>query len=135
MKKRLLLIDDDVALTDVTKVILEDTGAYVVEVENFARYAVETARNFQPDLILLDYLMPEIDGGDMSGLFKADPQLCDIPIIVITALVSNKDMERGPLLRGDLLFIAKPIRFELLLEIIEQQLRAAAAKKKKPPER
>ena len=55
---RILMIDDDVPLTQTVRINLEDTGRYEVMVENNPRNALATAREFQPDLVLLDVVMP-----------------------------------------------------------------------------
>ncbi|MCB1232715.1 MAG: response regulator [Verrucomicrobiae bacterium] len=126
-KKRILIIDDDIPLTQAMKINLEETGDYEVAVENNALNAIDTARSFRPDLVLLDIVMPDLDGGDVSARFRSDPLLNQVPILIVTALVSNE--ETGPdavVSSGDGLMVAKPIQFEKLLRIMEEQLAKAA---------
>ena len=85
-KKRILLINDDVALTDVLKVVLDDAGDYLVEVESLASRVLDTARQFRPDVIALDEFMPEVDGNDLDDLLKGDCELRHIPIVEFSAL-------------------------------------------------
>ena len=126
-KKRILIIDDDIALTQMVKINLEETGDYDVLVENRSSAAVTTAREFRPSLILLDYIMPGMDGGDVSSKLHEDPFLRSIPIIMVTALVSNGETgENGMVLRGGHMMVAKPIKFEKLVQCIEKRLTAAA---------
>jgi len=125
-KKRILIIDDDVPLTHSMKINLEDVGDYVVEVENSSLKAVAAAREFRPDLILLDIVMPDLDGGDVSAQMKSDPMLANVPILMVTALVSNE--ETGPddaVGNGDQMMVAKPIKFDKLVHAIESRLAAA----------
>lgn len=127
-KKRILIIDDDIPLTHMVKFNLEATGAYEVRIENQAAHAVETARQFRPDLVLLDYIMPNMDGGDVSARMREHTELRHVPIIMVTALVSNRDAsEEGTIERGGHLMVAKPIKFEKLRLCIEHQLAGAAA--------
>ena len=123
MKKRILIIDDDISLTHMVKLNLEGTGLYEVQVLNYALHAIQAARDFRPHLILLDYIMPGMDGGDVCGRLRQDPRLCSIPVIMITALVSNKEMrEDGTLERNGHVMVAKPIQFSKLLQCIEERL-------------
>ena len=125
-KLRILIIDDDMSLTAVMKINLEATKRYEVRVVNQALEALPEARDFQPDLILLDVVMPDIDGGDVSSLLKADASLADVPIVMVTALVSNDETgQDASVYQGGLIMVPKPIRFDKLLEVIESQLTKA----------
>lgn len=122
-KKRILVIDDDKPLTNMVKMNLEGTGDYEVCVENRSSRAIATARDFRPDLILLDYIMPGLDGGDVSERLHGDPFLSRVPVIVVTALVSNREMgEDGTTYCGGHIMLAKPIRFQALQKCIEKHL-------------
>ena len=121
--KRILMIDDDIPLTQSMRINLEDTGNFEVMIENQSNKAISTARAFKPDLIILDVVMPGLDGGDVSALLKSDPYLSNVPIIMVTALVSNDETGNESMVRsGDHLMMAKPIRFEKLLNAIEKSL-------------
>jgi two-component system, OmpR family, response regulator len=126
-KKKILIIDDDVSLTQMVRINLEETGDYDVLVQNRSSRAIDSARSFRPDLILLDYIMPGMDGGDVSALIHADPFLKNVPIIMVTALVSNAEAdEEGFVRRGGHLMIAKPIKFSVLDQAIRSCLAQAA---------
>lgn len=126
-KKRILLIDDDIGLTQMVKLNLEATGIYDVLIENTSTKAVEAARRFRPDLILLDYIMPEMDGGDVTVCLQKEPFLSQVPIVMITALVSNQEMSpSGTVQCGGQLMLAKPIKMSNLLRVIEKQLMTVA---------
>ena len=126
-KKRILIIDDDTGLTQMVKLNLEATGHYEVCIENDSTLAVETARRVHPDLILLDYIMPEMDGGDVTTSLHDDPFLREIPIIMVTALLANREMSPdGTVNRGGQVMLAKPVKMENLLKCIEKHLLSPA---------
>src|SRR5947209_1406035 len=84
-KKRILIIDDEASFARMVKLNLEKTGAFEVRAESKAGYALATAREFKPDLILLDVIMPAMDGGDVANQIKRDRNLKGTPIIFLTA--------------------------------------------------
>ena len=119
-KKRILVIDDDIPLTQAMRINLEETGDYEVAVVNESIQAVKRAREFRPDVILLDVVMPGLDGGDVSVKLQDDPMLRDVPILIVTALVAHDESpSRGAAATGGQMMIAKPIRFEKLVAAIE----------------
>lgn len=119
-KKRILLIDDEVSFTRMLRLNLEKTGAYEVREENKGARGLAAAREFKPDLILLDVIMPDADGGDVASQIKADQSLKDTPIVFLTAVVTKK--EEGMV--GGHPFIAKPVGAKELVECIERNLAA-----------
>ena len=121
-KKRILIVDDEVSFARMVKLNLEKTGAFDVRTENKATYALAAAREFKPDLIILDVIMPNMDGGDVSNQFKRDRQLRDTPIIFLTATVSKREAGEGGLNSGGALFLAKPISVETLVARINEHL-------------
>ncbi len=126
--KRILFIDDDTGLTEMLKLNLEATGNFEVCVENRSLAAVETARKFRPDLILLDYVMPGMDGGDVASSLQRDPYPRSVPIVMLTALVSNREMgPDGTVRAGGQLMMAKPIHLASLLRCIDAQLACSAS--------
>ena len=67
---KILIIDDEVVFTDLMRMNLEKTGEFKVKVENESTLALRAAREFEPDVILLDIVMPGMDGGDLSARFR-----------------------------------------------------------------
>jgi DNA-binding response OmpR family regulator len=127
-KKRVLIVDDDIALSQSVKINLEETGEYEVRVENCSSHAVPTAHEFQPDVVLLDYIMPGLDGGDVCTRFREDPELRQLPVIMMTALVSNSETgETGSIYRNGHIMVAKPIKLNKLTACIDAQIAAATA--------
>jgi CheY-like chemotaxis protein len=117
-KAKILIVDDEEGFTRLTKLTLTD---YEIREENDSARAIETARSFQPDLILLDIMMPEFDGGDVAAQMRNDPKLKDVPIVFLTALVTKTETTTRPIL-GGYPFISKPVTPERLAENIEKYL-------------
>lgn len=124
--KKILVVDDEVAFTRLLQMNLEKTGDYKVMVVNDSTKALEAGRAFQPDLALLDVVMPGMDGGDLVAQMKSDPVLSHVPVIMLTALVGkNEASEDAVVQSGSLLMLGKPVRLSVLIQAIEEQLAAA----------
>lgn len=117
-KKRILLIDDEPSFTRMLRLNLERTGAYEVREENRGAKGLATATEFKPDLILLDVIMPDADGGTVAAQLRADKNLKDVPIVFLTAVVTKK--EEGMI--GGRPFIAKPASASDVIACIERHL-------------
>ncbi len=121
--KRILVVDDEAGFTRLLQLTLEKTGLFVVRVVNDPTKAIETARQFKPHIALLDVVMPDIDGGDLVARMKADPELCQIPVLMLTALVSRSELSPGAVAESaDLTMLAKPVNMVTLLRAIETKL-------------
>jgi two-component system, OmpR family, response regulator len=127
-KKRILIIDDEPGFTRMVKLNLEKTGLFEVREENKATYAIAAAREFKPDLILLDVIMPSMDGGDVAAHIKNDRHLRDVPVVFLTATVSHREAGDVGLNSGGELFLAKPVSVETLIKCINDNTRKASAK-------
>lgn len=124
---KILIIDDEVAFTDLMRMNLEKTGDFDVRVENQSNLALRVAREFEPDVILLDIVMPGMDGGDLSARFKEHPKLKNIPVIIISALVANNETaDDAVAMSGDQIIVAKPVRMEKLRKSIDFALASQA---------
>src|SRR5688572_6969454 len=88
-KKRILVVDDRASDTRLVKLYLERTNDYVVREENDAQAALAAAEEFEPHLILLDVIMPGMDGGELAACFQANPKLKAVPIVFLTAIVTK----------------------------------------------
>ena len=120
-RPRILIVDDDAYTTHLVKVLLERTGDYLVLEENDAVKAYQSARDFRPDLILLDIVMPETDGGEVAARIEADPELKNIPIVFLTALVTRSEAKSGLKIQGHP-FLAKPVSIPELVNAIDEHL-------------
>src|SRR5258707_10123834 len=94
-RRRILIVDNDPDTTHLVKVLLERAGHYLVLEENDATRAHQSARNFRPDLILLDVVMPDTDGGEVAAQIEADAELHNTPIVFLTALVTRAEAKSG----------------------------------------
>ncbi len=121
-KKRILLIDDEPDSTRLLKLNLEKTGSYEVREENRSEHALAVARTFRPDLVILDILMPNVDGGEVAAQLKADEALKETPLIFLTAVARKKEAEEAGGTIGGHPFIAKPVSLEEVIESIEKCL-------------
>jgi CheY-like chemotaxis protein len=121
-KKLILVVDDDITTTRLLKIGLEGTGAYRVREENIATRAVATARECQPDLVVLDVCMPNADGGDVAAQIQDDPRLRNTPVIFLTSIVSEAEAGQQSLHSGGYQFIAKPVQIQKLVRCIESKL-------------
>jgi CheY-like chemotaxis protein len=124
-KRRILIVDDDANSTHLVKILLERSGPYLVLEENDPANADQTAHNFKPDVILLDIVMPKMDGGELASQIEGDRELHDTPIIFLTALVTHGEAKSGLHVQGHPL-VAKPISIPELIEVIEKHLPARA---------
>jgi CheY-like chemotaxis protein len=120
-KRRILIVDNDRNATHLVRILLEKTGQYLVLGENNSTQAYRSAKIFRPDLILLDIVMPIRDGGEIAAQIRADPELQNIPIIFLTALVTPTEAKAGVHIDGHP-FLAKPINIQELINAIEERL-------------
>jgi CheY-like chemotaxis protein len=118
-KKRIFIVDDESGFTRLLKLTLERTGRYTVREENDGTVAWLAAREFQPDLIFLDIVMPKIDGGDVAQKIRSDPSLANVPIIFLTAIVSARETAHEI---GGYPFLAKPVSLDAITACIEEHL-------------
>jgi CheY-like chemotaxis protein len=124
IKKRILVVDDERSVTRLLKVCLEDTDHFVVQGENVATHALDAAKEFHPDLILLDVMMPEMDGSMLASQFKEHPRFRNVPIVFLTALATPVEVhERGGVI-GGLPFLAKPVDIPEVIACLNKQLAA-----------
>ncbi len=119
-KKRILLVDDEASLTRMMRLNLERTGKYEVREENMGSRAVETARQFRPDLIFLDVMMPDTSGDEVAAQLQEDEELKNIKFVFLTAIVTKGETEPGGGEIAGRTFLAKPVKTEELLACIER---------------
>lgn len=114
---KILVVDDEPEITDIVATFLTDAG-YRVETENSAVAGLEKARAFKPDLILLDIMMPFMDGYEVCEELKKNPQTKKTPVVFLTAKDAKSDEGKSFASGGDM-FIKKPFSCERLLEMVK----------------
>lgn len=112
----ILVIDDEAEITEIIETFLKDAG-YQVLVENSSVMGIERAKSFKPDLILLDIMMPFMDGYEVCEELKKNKETENIPVIFLTGKDARSDEGKSFKAGGDM-FIKKPFNCERLLEIV-----------------
>jgi CheY-like chemotaxis protein len=121
-KKRILVIDDEPSITRLLKLNLEQTDLYEVREENNSTRAVDAAREFKPDLVISDVMMPEVGGGEVAAQLREDPALRRVPVIFLTAAVRKEELGGPEAVIAGRLYIAKPLDVKSLLAAIQRIL-------------
>lgn len=120
MSKKILLVDDEPELVFLIQDQLQSSG-YEVSTAEDGQTGLEKARSEKPDLILLDLMLPKLDGHKICGLLKKDTRYADIPIIMLTAKAREEDVALAHELGADAYF-TKPFQVEILIGKIQQLL-------------
>jgi len=123
MKKRILITEDIADMRTVLKTVVESLG-YECFLASNGREAVDMATAELPDLILMDMVMPEMDGLEATRLIRQNPKTSSIPIIAVTALGTHKNREEIFQCGCDD-YIAKPFKFAQLIPRIEKLLKSS----------
>lgn len=122
--KKILVVDDEQNITAFLKDFLETTGRYEVRAENSGQAAFEAAREFLPDLILLDIMMKDMSGDGLADKIKGDPTLRKTPIVFLTGIITKEEVQENGGVIGGYPYMAKPIlNMNELLECIEVHAR------------
>lgn len=122
MKKRILFVDDEVALTKMVKLNLERTGKYEVATENRGANALAAAKSFKPDMMFLDIMMPDMGGDDVAQQIREEKELVDMKLVFLTAIVSKEETDAMGSNVGGNEFLAKPVTVDDLIATIERIL-------------
>jgi CheY-like chemotaxis protein len=122
-KKRILVVDDLASDTRLLKQQLEQSRKFEVREENDPMAAVVTAEEFVPDLIVLDIMMPTMDGRHLAACLAASPKLKGVPILFLTARISQQEVDAIGGQLGGFPFLAKPVPVLELIACIQRLLR------------
>jgi DNA-binding response OmpR family regulator len=120
-KRKVLVVDDERGFTRMVKLNLEAKGDYEVRIQNSPQDALRTAIEFKPDVILLDVIMPDLEGPDVVYQFKNHDLLKNTPVIFITANITKEEVDAQEGYIGGHAFLAKPGTIEELVACIEKQ--------------
>ena len=118
MAKRILIVDDEVQLVEMVKMRLEAAGYEVISAYD-GQDGFDKAKKNKPDLIILDLMLPKMDGYKICGLLKNDARYSKIPIIMFTARVQEEDVRLGKDLGAEE-YVTKPFDPKILLSKIKE---------------
>ena len=124
-KSRVLIVDNNSQFTRSARLRLDQSGKYVACTVVDPRRALETARSFKPDLVLVNLIMPQADGPEVAAQFEADWALHGVPIVFLTSLITAEEAKDGRRVYGHRI-LPKPTRSSALFELVEQNLPCCA---------
>src|SRR5438132_12209790 len=120
-KSRILIVDDNSMFAGSAQLFLEHTGNYFACAVNDPRRALETARSFKPDLVVVDLIMPQADGLEVATQLEADWALHEVPIVFVTGLTTPKAARYCRRLNGHRV-VPKPTRGFDLIRFVKENL-------------
>lgn len=118
MAKKILVIDDDVGIRKLLSRFLEREGYEIIEAENGLE-GVDAAKKNHPDLIVMDVVMPRMDGLTAARLIKFYKPLSEVPIIFLTAKDAEKEIELAEEARAEV-YITKPFDVRQVIEVVNE---------------
>lgn len=122
MKHKILVVDDEIDICELIELNLRSYGFEDIKLANDGKTALQITQNWHPDLILLDLMLPEIDGMEVCRILKAQDDTKEIPIIMLTAKGSEFDIVNGFECGADD-YVTKPYSNKVLIARIKAQLR------------
>ncbi len=120
IKKEVLIVDDDIITQNMLKTALGNAG-YGLIVASSGREALDLAAGRIPDLIILDIMIPDMDGGEVADILKKNPRTKKIPVIFLSSLVSKEEEKVGDK-KKIASFLSKPYNREVLLNEVRRFL-------------
>jgi len=117
---KILIVDDEVDIVEALKSYLEDQNYRVITAFD-GKEALEKARNEKPDLIILDIMLPKINGYEVCQLLKFDRKYKHIPIVMLTARIREEDKGLGFQVGADA-YITKPFEYKTVYEKVKECL-------------
>lgn len=118
MQKKILIVEDEESLLKLESILLTTKG-YLVQGATTGLAALEAVADEPPDLILLDVMLPELDGFQVCEKLKSQPETRNIPVILLTARKTPEDVARGEAVGADQ-YITKPFKSAMVMEVIEK---------------
>jgi len=122
-RRRVLIVDDSIELARALKAALEQAGPYEARLINDPHQALNSCIDFRPDIVLMDVIMPGMDGGDAAAHIRQDPAFKDMPVIFLTSILGKDEAARKGGLIGHDPVMAKPVTISELTARIEQVLK------------
>jgi len=120
MKKKILIVEDEPSLLKLESILLTLKG-YDVKGVGDGQAALDAVATMKPDLLLLDIMLPEVNGFEICRQLKANEATCNIPVVMLTAKKSKEDIDRGKQVGADD-YITKPFKSENVVTTIQRLL-------------
>jgi two-component system, OmpR family, alkaline phosphatase synthesis response regulator PhoP len=118
VKKKILIVDDQEDIVKLLEMRLSTSGYDFISAED-GEAGLKLARSEKPDLIIMDIMMPKMDGYKVCGLLKNDARFAHIPVILFTAKALDEDRRIGEEVKADA-FIVKPYNAQILIEKVKE---------------
>ncbi len=119
-KNRILVVEDEESLLKLESILLSSKGYNVTGVMD-GKSALEEVMTNRPDLVILDIMLPEIDGFEVCRRIRENPATSDIPVVMLTAKKNSQDVARGTEV-GANAYLTKPFKSAKVIEVIEELL-------------
>lgn len=119
-KNRILVVEDEESLLKLESILLSSKGYSVTGVMD-GRSALEEVKANKPDLVILDIMLPGIDGFEVCSRIKEDPAISHIPVLILTAKKNSQDIARGQQVGCDA-YITKPFKSAKVLDMVQELL-------------
>lgn len=120
---RILSIEDDPEMRSLLQLIFEKRGYRVIGVKK-GELGLELLKSLKPDVVLLDLMLPDVDGWELYRLMKEDEELVRVPVIIVTARNEKRDAAKGHRVIGGDRFVQKPFEIKDLVEMVHEALTA-----------
>ena len=124
-KPRILIVDNNSQFVRTARLVLDQSGKYVACSVVDPRRALETARSFKPDLVIVDFIMPQEDGIEVAAQLEADWALHGVPIVLLTSLITAEEAKDCRRVYGHRI-LPKPTSSSQLFKLVEQNLPCCA---------
>jgi DNA-binding response OmpR family regulator len=118
---RILTIEDDPEMRGLIQLIFERQGHHVIGVKK-GEFGLELLKSLSPDVLLLDLMLPDVDGWELYRQLKADGELAQVPVIIVSARSQARDAQKGYHVEGTDRFVEKPFEIKELIDIVNGKL-------------
>jgi DNA-binding response OmpR family regulator len=122
-KKRILIIDDEENFCKLVKKNIEQTGEFEVHIATNGEDGIRLVREIKPDLVLLDIVMPGMDGGDVASQIRDDKSIQDTPIVFLTAIIRGKESDSQEIFTRGYSLLSKTVTLKEFIACIKENVR------------
>ena len=122
MKRKILILDDEIDFTFIMKRLLELTGKYEVRTTVMPGTFLDVARAYKPDLILLDCMMPNLDGGEIAAQLQADNELKNTPFMFLTATIDQVESRPSRCYAGVKKYLPKTLDWNEMFKQFDEEI-------------